>query len=271
MFADFEGTTEGGRPVELYEFRAAATVWRFTSSEDDYVYNTVTWNAITIRRGKIASTLDSDQDKLEVEMDATQELPRRFLQTVPGQIVNLTIYRLHREDPDQEAITIYRGAVHAASFVKQGHAVNLQVLPATQAFSRAVPRFTFSSLCSHMLYDARCKISEHDPDFEKFLPCTAINGDIITLTGAGGFGADFFVQGFVHFQGDFRMVTAQSGDDLTLLVPFATSPVGFTIRTLAGCKLRLIADCTDKFNNQINFGGFPYVPLRNPFTSGIDA
>lgn len=271
MFEDFEGTTEGGRPIELYEFRAGSEIFRFTSSEDDYLFNTLTWNALPISRGKIASTLDSDQDKLEVELPASQGLARQFLQTVPGRIVSLTIYRLHRDDPDQEAITIYRGAVHAASFVKEGRAVTFQVLPETQAFSRPVPRFTFGSLCSHMLYDARCKIDEHDPDFEKFLDCVDADGDTIELDGAGAFGADFFEQGFVQFQGDYRMVTAQSGDVLTLLLPFATSPVGFSVRALAGCKLRLVADCTDKFSNAVNFGGFPYVPLRNPFVSGIDA
>ena len=96
----------------------------------------------------------------------------------------------------------------------------------------------------------------------------------MTVTGAGGFAQpDFFLSGFLEFEDDFRSVVEQGGvgnEDLTLLVPFVNNPVGQQIRCLAGCLLRLSVDCEAKFANVINFGGWPYVPTKNPFETGID-
>jgi hypothetical protein len=34
--------------------------------------------------------------------------------------------------------------------------------------------------------------------------------------------------------------------------------------TVAGCD-RTFATCQSKFGNSLNFGGFPWIPVKNPF------
>lgn len=270
-FNAYETSAESGSPCELFEFKLGAAPFRYTTSQDDVTILGATWQALPIARGPIVlSSGDTSADRLEVDMPGDVPFINQFILRIPGQRVTFTLRRFHRNDPDQETVIIFKGAVLSVSFIKNGRVAVLQVAPSTVAKGRPVPRFTYQGLCNHMLYDERCKVSEHDPSFEKFLPCTATVDTVLTLTGAGGFGlSDFFEQGFVEFDGDFRLVVGQSGDDLTLLLPFVEDPTGHTLRTVAGCKARLAIDCRDKFNNVDNYGGFAFVPQKNPFQTGI--
>jgi len=71
------------------------------------------------------------------------------------------------------------------------------------------------------------------------------------------------------------LIVAQSGDDLQLLLPFPQSAVGREVILFAGCD-HTPEVCDDKFDtpedtdsNLINFGGFAFVPTRNPFQTGL--
>jgi hypothetical protein len=51
----------------------------------------------------------------------------------------------------------------------------------------------------------------------------------------------------------------------------ATTPkilVGDNVTLTAGCD-RTRATCVAKFNNLANFMGFPYIPTKNPYSSGL--
>lgn len=74
---------------------------------------------------------------------------------------------------------------------------------------------------------------------------------------------------------DARLILSQSGDDLQLLLPFPDSILGSTVVILAGCD-HTVTTCDSKFNtpsdpqsNVVNFGGFPFVPTKNPFEGGV--
>ena len=238
-----------------------------------------TYEPIPIHRGRVQASADAARkDGIQVEMPSSNAFAQRYINIVPGVRSRLEIFKFHRGDtPTPEFITVFKGDIQTVSFTKQGRLATMQVLSLARAKGRAIPRFTYQGPCNHMLYDSRCKISETDPSFEKFLTVSAVDatGTVLTVTGAGAFlpAGDFFVSGFLEFDDDFRTVVAQgvpTADDLTILVPFLIAPVGQVIRCLAGCKLRLVEDCFTKFANVINFGGFPYVPKKNPFVSGVD-
>lgn len=266
----FETSQEGGRPVELYEFRLGSEVFRFTSNESDVVFQAATYEAIPIRRGELGAATASGDDKLLLYVPASLSFIQKYVLSVPGRAATLSMRQYHRDDPDLQPATLFQGTIRTVGFTKNGREAEVRVEPILSSRSRTIPRHTYQGLCNHMLYDARCKILETNPAFEKFLAVTVVSGNTITVPGAGAFGADFFESGFVDFQQDFRLVTKQTTDVLTLLLPFASSPLGQTVRCLAGCKHRLVDDCLNKFNNTINYGGFPYVPLKNPFATGLD-
>ena len=272
-FAAFETAQETGRPVELYEFLMGGEFFRFTSDQNDYTAAGNTFIRENVSRSQLRVLPGGGQrdgEKLEVVLPAENGLVKKFVLVVPGKKPLMTLYRVHRNDPDQQLVTLFKGQVQSVSFTQNGRQATMQIAPLTVANSRPMPRHTYQNLCNHMLYDARCKILETDVTFRKFLPVTAASGSTITATGAGAFGSDFFLAGFVEFQADFRLIVGQATDVLTLNLPFGVSPVGQTLRFQAGCKHRLVTDCQTKFNNVVNFGGFPFVPTKNPFETGLD-
>ena len=203
-------------------------------------------------------------------MPASDPFALNYVDSVPGRRASLTLKRFHRNDlPNPETIVVFKGTVAGIRFVDDAQTVKLTVIPITAANSRPLPRMCYSNLCNHMLYDARCGIQETAAAWQKTLTCTAASSNVITVPGSGAFGSDFFEGGFVQCEGDYRLIVDQSGDNLVLFTPFSISPVGKTVKVNAGCKHRLAEDCRDKFNNLVNFGGFPFVPLKNPFEVGI--
>jgi hypothetical protein len=120
-------------------------------------------------------------------------------------------------------------------------------------------------------------VDDTDSRWRLTVDVSAQSGATITVPGAGGFGADWWVGGFVEIDGgdDARLVLAQSGNDLTLLLPFPQSAVGRQIIAFAGCD-HTITTCDTKFDtpedtdsNVINYGGFAFVPTRNPYQTGL--
>jgi hypothetical protein len=89
------------------------------------------------------------------------------------------------------------------------------------------------------------------------------------VPGLSANGVNWALGGYVATGNDYRMVVAQSGDVLTLLIDFAAPMLAQAVTVHAGCS-HLIAVCHSKFANAIRFGGFPYIPKRNPFETGID-
>lgn len=269
-YDSYESSVESGDPVELYEFTLGTDTFRYTSDEDDITTAAGTYTAVPISRERIIyETQEKASDRLQVTLPASNAFVSNFVDIVPGKIALLTILRYHRSDPAEEQVTIFKGILNTVRYSEEGKVALLQVMPLTSAQTRAIPRITFSGLCNHMLYDSRCKISETSSTWEKFLPVSAVSSNQITCTGASAFGSDFFAGGFVEFDDDYRQVISQSGDVLTLNVPFAISPLNQTVRVLSGCSHELSV-CASKFSNAVNFGGFPYVPGRNIFVDGLD-
>jgi uncharacterized phage protein (TIGR02218 family) len=265
---------ESGEPIELFEFRLGVLEFNYTSNENDVALLSRTWVAIPISRGRIIQAVDEQQgDKLDLELPSNNEFIAKFIQIVPGQRATFTLRRYHRNDAGSEAVTLFKGVLQNVNFTDNGRRAKVQALPLTRAKSRPLPRMTYQNLCNHMLYDSRCKIDKDNASFKKSLTVSAVSGNVLTVTGAGAFGADFFEGGYIEFNDDFRQVVEQGGtgnNDLTLRFPFENSPVGEVVICRAGCKHRLITDCQTKFSNVVNFGGFPYVPTKNPFETGLD-
>lgn len=272
-----ETGVETGQPIELYEFVIGSTRTRMTSSENDVTIPSTseTFTATAIKRGELVEKInDPATNRLSVELPADNAFVTQFRNISPGNRAILSIFRMHRGDlgGSDEKITIFKGTIRNVSYINNGRETVLHILPITSAYSRAIPRKMYQGLCNHMLYDARCTISKDDASFKFIGNVSAVSGSILTVDGAAAFDplTDFFQSGYVEFNNDFRTITFQSNNNLTLITPFLNSPLGSNVIARAGCKHRVTTDCTNKFNNLVNFGGFPFVPKANPFRTGID-
>lgn len=68
--------------------------------------------------------------------------------------------------------------------------------------------------------------------------------------------------GLIHM----RYISAHLGSTVTLSNQIPELTAGKQVEVYPGCD-HTLATCRDKFGNHINFGGFPWIPGRNPFTS----
>jgi hypothetical protein len=64
------------------------------------------------------------------------------------------------------------------------------------------------------------------------------------------------------------MITTHVGDTITLTNAFRSLAQGNTITVSAGCA-HTPEICKSKFGNAARYGGFAYVPNKNPFVVGM--
>lgn len=272
-FIAFESAQETGRPAELYDFRIGSESFKLTSWANDVTVGIGTFTADVVERSRLAVTQDARENDVEITIPADNPFVLAYEGVaVPGKRSTLVLYRTHVNDPDTETVVFFKGNVTNISRSADGREAKVNVVSFMKSQALVVPRRTYQGLCNHSLYDGFCTISETDPDFQKFLNVSAVSTDglVLTVDTAGSFGADFFQAGFIEYIGEPRMVVEQGGtgnNDFTIRIPFEISPLGATIRCLAGCDHRLVETCDPKFNNANNYGGFPFVPLKNPFNT----
>ena len=84
---------------------------------------------------------------------------------------------------------------------------------------------------------------------------------VVMLTGASGNLGRAVARAF--YNAGARLVLAdRRPDELPAVLPGLA--VGVAFEAFAGCD-RTFATCQSKFGNSLNFGGFPWIPAKNPF------
>lgn len=278
-YAGQEESVELGRPVELYLFQSLTETFAYTSAPESITFNATTYTPKAISRSEPSirgSTADSDAT-LTVTLPIGDPLAQRYVSGVPAGQDELTVYRRHSNDgPTPETIVFFEGLVD--SMAVRGNEALIAVRPQSSKFRRTTPKRKFQAPCAHVLYDLGCGISDSDPNFAFPVVVTAISADGATVTVSGtGLSAqasDFFLGGVLRQGGvDRRMVLTQNdlgGDvmEVTVLIPFQDLSTGTNMTLLAGCD-HSVTTCRDKFDNVDRYGGFPFIPTKNPFDTGI--
>lgn len=271
-----EAAVETGKPLELYRFANLSTVFTYTSGNADYTYTSEVYVPRNITRNE--ATINSDQEpaNLTLRLPADDEFVQRYRISAPPTRDKLTIYRLHLSDGGSpEVIVFFKGEVSSVAF--EGDDAIIAAEPSGVVLRRPIPRRSYSNLCGHVLYDRGCKISDTNPSFKFDVVVQSISGSNVTVTGAGigTQAANFFVAGFLDKGStERRMILAETVVNPTTMtfqipLPFSELEAGNALVLRAGCNHSLTA-CRTKFNNVVNFGGFPWVPTENPFNTGID-
>jgi len=265
-----ETSIESGSPVEIYDFALGNETFRFTSGEEEVVVETNTYVPLEISRSVMVISQEFESNVMTLTVPAATPLVRKYIEVVPGQRGILTIRRLHRTDNDGEFITIFKGIIRSVSFTMVGLTAEIVVQPLTSALSRSVPRFVYSGVCNHILYDTGCTVSQNSYRF--IGEVGLVSGNVYTVTNLSvGRPNGWATGGFVYDANgiDYRLILDHVGDQITLLLPFqSTVGTGSQVQVFAGCD-HSISTCGSKFNNVTNFGGFPFVPRDNIFQKGI--
>lgn len=255
-------------PIELYSFNQyGIKLFNYTSGDAEVTYGGRTYEPIAIKRGRIEQNQNLSRVGLKFTMPVAIPLINQYITDPPSKVVDVFVHRFHEQDPDQEVVTLWIGRLVSVEF--KGRKGTVTAEPLITSMRRPVLRRLYQVSCPHLLYTSACGVNE--------VPYR----ENATLTGVSGYtltSGTFAAQPDGYFQGGVIRVTINSlpytraimshvGDTIELDLFINNLTVGTVVQALPGCK-RNLTDCVDKFADEDNYGGFPYIPLKNAMGGG---
>lgn len=257
-----------GSPVELYRFIHGSQQLFFTSADKAQTYSGNTYVREAITRGEIDASDEDQQGMLEVTVPRTNAVADLFIPGMPTSPVILTLFRMHRGDA--EVVQLWSGEITSVQFT--GSVAKLSGQPVGAALRRTIPSTTFQGQCNWALYSAQCGVDK--AAFVEAGTVSAVAAAVVTLTITHDRASGYFNNGFVVSASNERhwilghVRLSATSAQLTLMTPFTTLHAGDALTAYPGCD-RTIADCKNRYSNLQRFLGFPYLPTKNPFVTGI--
>lgn len=265
-YAAQENSKYGGAPIELYVFTRGPFTWRYATNELGYTYLGDFYSPEAITRGRVVQTTDLFKDNLKISFPRENAFAFEYINQSPEDITSVTIFRGHATDVASEFSIYWKGRVSSAT--TSGNTVELECASIYTSIRRPGLRAKFEYGCRHSLYIGRCGVSKIL--FSQTQPILAISdtGTQIQVSGIGTLGDGYYTAGiFTLLNGNTRFITRHVGATIDLNLPILGIEVGTIVTVSAGCD-HLRTTCDSKFNNIDRFGGFPYIPIRNPLGGG---
>jgi len=258
-YLSIEQSAHGGQPQELYRFSQGAQRWLYTSGQAAVDYQSETYQPATISRGGLEQSNELARLGLEIRMPRDLAVASLFLAAPPEGVVSVTLYRRHVGDA--EFITYWKGRITGARL--SGAEATLKCEPIASSLKRPGLRARYQLLCRHVLYSSGCGALKDS--FRVDGTVAAVSGVTVQVAAAASPPDGYFVGGMLATTAGARMIVGHAGIDLTLVAPMVGLTAGDAVQLYAGCD-HTMAHCKDRFGNLDNFGGFPFIPVKNPFT-----
>lgn len=259
---------------ELYRFVEGSQVFTFTSADEDESYDGEVYSHVPIGRNEIESKNQLASANVEISFDLYNEFARRLMRQTAENVVTLTIFR---KEPNGTVLASWKGRL--ASVKPELTAIVLIFESVFTSLRRPGLRARYQRACRHVLYGRGCKLNKED--FAVTGKVSAVTNEVLVIPEAAGFVNGYFTGGMIEGpDGALRFITNHVGSQITLIrklesinEAFANSGYGkgygiayggVSCRLFPGCP-RERSICNDRFGNLPNYGGFPFIPIRNPF------
>lgn len=257
-YASFEISAHGGEPVELFNFTRGVDNWRYTSGDTSYTHLSQVYEPYPFNRPEANQTVELAKGKIDLKTPIDTPIVADLLGSSLVAIVELTIYRRHRGDA--EVTEFWHGYVAGMHLDGDEAVITCQQIGTwMRRIGRQRPA---QRSCPHALFDGGCGLAA---------ATFGVAGSLISATGAvlvsGAFASQangWWVGGMIEAGNTLRMIVDHVGDTITLTsgIPGLAPSGAFTV--YPGCD-HLPATCNSKFANIFNYGGLPWLPVKNPF------
>lgn len=260
-YSELESSIHGGRPVELFRFVHGADIWTY-SNGPEITYNGETYISFPIGRdGELEQTNELHKSPFGVLIPRTSPISMLYLTGYPEHIMSLTIFRQHHGATG--TVVYWKGRVTSADR-PDDVTCRLTCEPIFTRLKQPGLRARYSRQCRHSLYRPECGVDKDDFAVAGTVAAISANKKALTVNAADALADGWFQGGMLATPtGGFLFIASHAGATITLQNPCGLA-VGSAVTLYPGCNLSR-ETCKNKFDNILNFGGQPWIPLRNLF------
>lgn len=260
-YDQIEQSVEDGSVIELYEFVQGIDRYLYCSCESEVEFQSRIFNPFAGTRKQIKQTADVLKDSISFTFPRGDEFASQFLGFAPDQVITVTIYRGHSTDSTNSYAVYWKGRVLGTS--TSGNEINIDCESVFTSIKRYGLRARYLYNCRHSLYSVGCNVNRES--FKVQGSVISTSGNVLTVQGLASYSNGYFTGGIVIApSGTNRFITKHESDIITVSRPINELIGNQIVTVYPGCDHSLSA-CDSKFNNLDNFGGFPWIPVKNPF------
>jgi len=265
-YADKENSVADAEPFELYDFiRGTWAMYLTTRATELYVMDNQIYKPAPISRGKIRHGEELRKDSITLTVPRGHDLAAEFIAAAPEETTSVTIRRLHRGLSFSEAVVRWKGRVMGAE--PKGEKVEITCESLYTSMRVAGLRTRAELICQHSLYDSGCGVAETNYQITDII--ASVSGSTLTMSSLSSSYVDgWFSGGILRTSNNSRFITAHAGNTITLSRPLQELVSGQSVALSPGCD-RTMGTCMNKYNNILNYLGFPWIPTQNPFQVSI--
>lgn len=250
-------------------------VYTFTNAPYPIDYGGETYAPAVIKHSEVESKEDLARANLTVTLDRENPAARRWLSDSVEYQVSATVWHVHEND---DVVVAWKGRLTAVK--PQGNEIRLNLDSIFTSLARAGLGARYQRMCRHSLYGRGCRVAAASYAVSG-IP-TAVTGNTVTIPEAGAYPNGWFAGGYIETpDGGMRYISGHAGSTITLFRPmeslnnlflnqgyglnYGMIYGGLRVKIYPGCD-RSRVTCDTKFGNLENYGGFDWIPTKNPFS-----
>lgn len=254
-----------GDSAELYTFVNTTAMYFFTSYNENINYGGNLYLAVPIKRSGFTTDVVEGTVRCMVQAPVSVLFSQYIAQT-PFIPIQVEIRRLYLDDLTASDLR-FKGTVNSISFERQ--VATVECLSSMDELKRTVPRLTIKSTCNHPLYSTGCGIIKNNYAINVTVVPDVSGTRLYVIGGFNPIQYGYFINGIAEYKQDTRFISDQGNDWIDVYYPFENIPANSSMRLYAGCD-KTIATCKNKFNNEPNFLGMPFVKkVPNPVIKSL--
>jgi hypothetical protein len=262
-FADYEASVESSQPRIGIQIDLPIVTYRVTTNTRDVTIAGATYHAEASTHDEIrVSPIVDEVDGVTLTLPLAHKVSQAWvLGIAPPQRVGVTITL---GQPVGSEVT-FRGEI--VSMEQDGHLAHFRVLSTFgRMLERRLPVHSVGRECPKVLGDADCTVNIEA--LKVAATVLAYAGTSLTLSTVGGHASTWAEGGklFHVASNSWFTVSTQVGTTVVVHAPIVGLANGDAVYLYPGCA-KDAATCSGKFDNMVNFGGQPQLPLTNPTRS----
>lgn len=251
--------------TELYRFseQGSALLWFFTSGNEKVTHNAEEYVPTSISRTEAEVKNELARANIEVSLPLNNPAAIRWMRDNGEKIVSLTIFE---REKNGAVNVVWKGRL--ASLLPGMTAITLKMESIFTSLRRPGLRARYQRSCRHPLYGRGCWVNPEA--FASAASASAINGQSLTIAAAATKPDGYYVGGMLRAaDGTLSYIVGHVGSSITLqrisyaITEEIAAGFPFDVTLYPGCPHTRDA-CSSKFNNLLNYGGFDFIPQKNP-------